>query len=143
MANVTISAFKAAFQTLLQGESALDGVTIHLSDETTGDLDRKHIVLGNATAEYDHYAMGGRMLETADLTCSILSRATTAVAALAEAEGILEAVAVALTADPAGWTVAGTVLDADLMGWETDERVWADQGRECEIEFVVQYRQVN
>lgn len=141
--NITISAFKVAFKTLLEAEAGLAGVTIHTSDATTGDRDRKNIVLGNAAADYDHYAMGGKMLETTNLTCRILSRATTADAALAEAEGFLEAVAVALTADAAGWTVAGTVLDADLISWETDEHVWAGQGRECEIEFVVQYRQTN
>lgn len=142
MANVTLSAFKAALKTLLEAQTpALDGVTIHLRETTVPDRSRKHIVLGDAAAFYEHHAMGGAMLETTDLAGHITVKAKDADTALTEVEGYLEAVAVALTTDD--WTVGSSVLDADLVQWESEEEPDPDQGARCRFDFIIRYRQTN
>lgn len=139
----TVSAFKTAFQTALVARSpALDGVTIYTSEQTVPDRTREHIILGDWEGNQDHYAMGGVMLQEVDITCRIVIHRNTQEAATLRAEALLTEIDNELST-ASGWTVGDNVLDADLVSWSGEESISADEGRICEIEFVVRYRDTN
>ncbi len=138
----TVTAFKAAFQTALEARAALSGVTIYLSEQTVPDRTREHIILGDWEADQEHHAMGGIMLHTVDITCRIVIHRPTQTAATTRAEALLTEVDTELST-PTDWTVGGIVVDTDLVSWSGEEKIAADEGRICEIEFVVRYRDTN
>jgi hypothetical protein len=138
----TVTAFKTAFATALEARVGLAGVTIYKSEQTVPDRSREHIILGDWAATQEHYAMGGRMLQDVEITCRILIHRPTQDAATARAEALLSEVDKELST-PLDWTVDGNVLDTDLVRWDGEESISADQGRKCEIEFIVNYRDTN
>ena len=138
----TVSAFKTAFQTALDAITpGLDGVTIYTSEQTVPDRSREHIILGDWEGDRDHHAMGGTMLQTVDITCRIVIHRPTQEAATLRAEAIHTEINDYL-AIPANWTVGDTV-DVDLVSSSGKERLSADEGRVCEIEFVIRFRDTN
>ncbi len=138
----TVSAFKTAFQTALDAITpALDGVTIYTSEQTVPDRSREHIILGDWEDDREHYAMGGVMLQTVDITCRIIIHRPTQEAATIRAEAILTEINDYLST-ATNWTV-GTTLDVDLVSSSGKESIAADEGRMCEIEFVIRFRDTN
>jgi len=138
----TVTAFKTAFQTALEARVGLAGVTIYLSEQTVPDRNREHIILGDWEGNQEHYAMGGVMLQAVDITCRIVIHRPTQTAATTRAEALLTEVDTELST-PTDWTVGGIVLDTDLVSWSGEESIAADEGRTCEIEFVIRYTDTN
>ncbi len=138
----TVSAFKTAFQTALAAITpGLDGVTIYTSEQTVPDRNREHIILGDWEDDRDHYAMGGVMLQTVDITCRIVIHRPTQEAATIRAEAILTEINDYLST-ATNWTV-GSTLDVDLVSSSGTEAISADEGRVCELEFVIRFRDTN
>lgn len=138
----TVSAFKTAFKTALDARAGLDGVTVYTSEQTVPDRSREHIVLGDWEATQAHLSMGGAMLQSVRITCRIVIHRPTQEAATARAEALLVEVDAELSVDK-NWTVDGAVLDADLVSWSGEEMISADEGRSCEIEFIVEFEDTN
>ncbi len=137
----TVSAFKAAFQTALEGLAGLTGVTVYLSEQTVPDRNREHIILGDWDEDREHHAMGGVFLQTVDITCRITIHRPTQDAATIRAEAILTEIKTYLST-ATNWTV-GSTLDVDLVSSSGKEAISADEGRVCEIEFVIRFRDTN
>ncbi len=137
----TVSAFKAAFQTALEGLAGLTGVTVYLSEQTVPDRSREHIILGDWDEDREHHAMGGVFLQTVDITCRITIHRPTQDAATLRAEAILTEIKTYLST-ATNWTV-GSTLDVDLVSSSGKEAISADEGRVCEIEFVIRFRDTN
>ena len=138
----TVSAFKSAFQTALEAISpALDGITVYTSEQSAPDTAREHIILGDWEEDREHHAMGGVFLQTVDITCRITIHRPTQDAATLRAEAILTEIKTYLST-ATNWTV-GSTLDVDLVSSSGEESISADEGRKCEIEFVIRFRDTN
>ena len=138
----TVSAFKTAFKTALDAITpGLDGVTVYKSEQGVPDLAREHIVLGDWEERRSHHAMGGIMLIETDITCRVTIHKPTQDAATERAEAIMAEIT-GYIETPTNWTV-GSILDVDLVSSSGEETVNADEGRTCEIEFVISYRDTN
>lgn len=144
MAVFTVSTFKANLKTQLEARSpALDGVTIFDAELSADEKVREYIVLGDWENVDGHHAMGNLYLEAFDVTCRIITRSVAANAAKVardRAIALLTEVKQQLIDDD---TASGAVLEAHMASSSGTERLWVDQGRECEIEFVINARETN
>lgn len=133
----TVSDWKAAFKTDLEGRAGLSSVTIYDAETNTEDLAREHVVLGDweQNVEYitfrtkeESYVVDGRVS---------VKKPNTAKAARDRALAILAEVETQLDSDPEG---SATVWDALFVGYRAEERVDADNGRVCDIEFQIEVK---
>jgi hypothetical protein len=141
MATFTVSDWKAAFKTQLEARGGLAGVEVYDHEVAVPDRAREFIIIGDWEQDDTHFAMGGRFEETVDITGRVVARKPdTAKAARDRALAILKEVKDQLVAD-AGTN--NTAKDAHFRRARGEERIWADSGRECEIEFTVNVRATN
>lgn len=133
MSTFTVSDWKAAFKTQLENRPNLAGVTVYDAEEAMPDTDREAIVLG------DWESQNRRLTYTVDQETYTVTghiriwKPDTAAAARDRAIAVLTEVKDTLTDDPD----TGVVFDTLFAGYTAEERLWADQGRVCTIEFTI------
>lgn len=138
MATFTVGEFKDQLQTSLRARGGLTGVEVYDYEVNTDNLDREAIVLGDwsGTDRPLTQGPGGTYAEDYDVEGRIITYAPdTAKAARDRGLAIMKEVKDQLDDDH---TVNSKVFFAIFGGMTAGrEDLWSDQGRRCELEFVL------
>ena len=131
----TVSDWKAAFKADLEGRVGLTGVTIYDSEESTADLAREHVVIGDFEVDYEfislrvqseRYAVTGRV--------SVIKPGS-AKAARDRVLALLDEVKSQIDSDR---EASASVWDSRFVRYSVEERIAPDNGRIAIAEFVIE-----